>query len=115
MAKIMIKGLVRRGLIVETESNINPDTFFVSKSSLEYGQRMYLIGESFFKNGRRKGIRAEKMKDFAVVSSGRIISQYFVGGSKGYCYKCQGVLFLTSLEEALVQAGFDLDLFDAVC
>ncbi len=123
MAKITIKGLVRRGLIVETnpEEDLNSKSYIVSDRG--QNNRMYIlagltpfsIGQKFGLARGRCGVRAEKQESWRIVSSDKIISRYVMTKTGVYRYKCQGVLFLTSLEEALVQAGFDLDLFDAVC
>lgn len=106
MAKITVPGLKKRGLVIEVDSEANPKICFVSEQPPQRA-RLYLVGDERFKNGNRRGVKAEKQSDFLVVASSRIFSRYVLP-SGDYRYKCEGVLFLTSLEEALVQAGFDI-------
>lgn len=105
MTKIIVPSLLKRNLIVPDVSN-NPEVCFVSEARGEK-VRMYLIGDKRHKNGRRMGVKAERQGSWKVVSSSRIFSRYVLP-SGTYLYKCEGVLFLTTLEEALVQAGFNI-------
>lgn len=115
MAKITVKGLVRRGLIMETdpEEDHNFKSYIVSDRGQK--NRMHVLagltpcssGKRFGLASGRRGVRAEKQASWRVISSGRIVSRYILPYGT-YAYKCEGVLFMTSLEEALVQAGFNV-------
>lgn len=102
MAKITIPALLKRGLIVPDVSK-NPEYCLVSEAKI----RIYLTGGKIYKSGSPVGVRVERQGSWRVVESGQIISRYVLPAGT-YRYKCEGVLFLTSLEEALVQAGFDI-------
>ena len=106
MAKITVPALLKRGLIEGIGSSCNPGVCYVTEAKGNK-VRMYLTAGRTYRNGRLVGVRAEKQKDFRVVASDKIISRYVLP-SGAYRYKCEGVLFLTSLEKALVQAGFDI-------
>lgn len=106
MSKITVPALVKKGLIVEVDSKINPETCVVSETGP--GQsRLHLTSGEHYKNGRPVGVKAVRQKSWKIVANGRIFSRYVVS-SRSYVYKAQGVLFLTSLGEALVQCGFNV-------
>lgn len=106
MAKITVPALLKRKLIVEVDSKVNPKKCFVSEPG-NNRSRLYFTGGKKYKNGNPVGLIAEKQKDFMVVATSKIFSRYILTAGN-YRYKCEGVLFLTSLQEALVQAGFDI-------
>ncbi len=113
MAKITVPALLKRKLVVEVDSKVNPKKCFVSEPG-SARSRLYFTGGKRYKNGHPVGLIAEKQKDFMVVATGRIFSRYVLTAGN-YRYKAEGILFLTSLEEVLVQCGFDLNSFNAMC